>query len=286
MKDIIQWLLKVEHAAGTAYSNALACFNDDPEFNSFLSENAEDEAWHYHVMASAVEHIRKCVPAIPVIAIDEELNKHILGTLTAINERLIQKKLSKEQFLKAMAETEFSEWNDIFIYVVNTLKTNFPEFSVVIPKIQRHKRAIEVYLEKHAVACDKITNLTSLPKLWEEKILIIEDDESVAELLKAILKSEGHVDIAGNGKEGYEKIRQEYYKLIVSDVDMPVMDGIELYNSIINLYPDIGSRYLFITGDVSSKRKIFFDQKNLAFLEKPASVSKIRMHALDILLVN
>ncbi len=286
MKEIIQWLLKVEHQAGKAYSNALKRFNDDPELKAFLATNAEDEAWHYHVMASAADHLSKMTPEIPFIAIDEELNDKILGALTGINDSLKQNTLSKAQFFKAIAVTEFSEWNDIFLYVVNKLKTDFSEFSIVIPKMQSHKRAIELYLEKIIHDRDKISSLKSLPRIWEEKILIIEDDESVSELLKAILKNEGHIDIAANGKEGYDKIENKYYKLIISDIDMPVMDGISLYNTVKNLYPEIGSRYLFITGNVSPEREIFFDENNLAFLEKPAGVSALRQQALEILLAD
>jgi CheY-like chemotaxis protein len=286
MKDIIQWLLKVEHVAGMAYANALKCFSGDPEFKSFLQSNADDEAWHYHVMASAAEHIRKITPEIPVIRVDADMDKRILGTLTEINNSLKEKSMSREDFLEAMAATEFSEWNDIFIYVVNYLRRSFGEFSVVAPKIQNHKRAIELYLEKFSGGFEKTSGLAALPRIWEEKILIIEDDESVSELLNAILENEGNVDIAGNGKEGYEKIEQKYYKLIISDIDMPEMDGIRLFNIVRNLYPDIGQRYLFITGDLSPERKTFFDQNHLAFLAKPSSVGKIRQNALKILLAH
>jgi CheY-like chemotaxis protein len=141
-------------------------------------------------------------------------------------------------------------------------------------------------LEKFSGGFDKISRLAALPKIWEEKILIIEDDESVSELLNAILENEANVDIAGNGKKGYEKIEQKYYKLIISDIDMPEMDGIRLFNVVRNLYPDIGQRYLFITGDLSPERKTFFDQNHLAFLAKPSSVGKIRQKALEILLAH
>jgi CheY-like chemotaxis protein len=286
MKDIIRWLLKVEQAAGKAYANALAHFQDDPEFRAFLQSNAEDEAWHYHVVASAADHIRKITPETPVIRIDADLNKKILGTLTEMNDRLMQKDLSPEDFLKAMAATEFSEWNDIFLYVVNHLKENFREFSVVAPKIQSHKRAIELYMEKFPGGFEKMTGLAALPKIWEEKILIIEDDKSVSGLLKAILEGEGHVDTAANGKEGYEKIENKYYKLIISDIDMPVMDGIRLFTIVKNLYPEIGHRYLFVTGDLSPERKTFMEKNRLAFLEKPSTVGNIRQKAMEILLAH
>lgn len=169
MKDIIQWLLKVEHVAGMAYANALKCFNGDPEFKSFLQSNADDEAWHYHVMASAAEHIRKITPEVPVIRVDADMNKRILGTLTEINDSLKEKGMSREDFLKAMAATEFSEWNDIFVYVVNHLRRAFGEFSVVAPKIQKHKRAIELYLEKFSGGLEKHPAWRHCPESGKKK---------------------------------------------------------------------------------------------------------------------
>ena len=86
MKEIIQWLLKVEHTAGKAYANALKRFNDDPELKAFLETNAEDEAWHYHVMASAAEHLSKMAPETPFFTIDEQLNEKVLGKFSSLRE--------------------------------------------------------------------------------------------------------------------------------------------------------------------------------------------------------
>lgn len=58
------------------------------------------------------------------------------------------------------------------------------------------------------------------------KILVVEDEEPIKELLKMELETEGFiVDVAANGAEGLQKVKTFRPDLIVSDVMMPVMDG-------------------------------------------------------------
>jgi DNA-binding response OmpR family regulator len=59
-------------------------------------------------------------------------------------------------------------------------------------------------------------------------ILIVEDNEDMRFYLKDNLKAQYNVEEAVNGKEGWEKIKQLNPDLVVSDITMPLMDGIEL----------------------------------------------------------
>lgn len=59
-------------------------------------------------------------------------------------------------------------------------------------------------------------------------ILVVEDNEDLRFYLKDNLKGQYHIEEAVNGKEGWEKIRQLNPDLVVSDIMMPLMDGIEL----------------------------------------------------------
>ena len=59
------------------------------------------------------------------------------------------------------------------------------------------------------------------------KVLIIEDYPDMRALLCLILKSLGCLPIATHGKEGVEKAISEKPKLILMDIRMPIMDGLE-----------------------------------------------------------
>lgn len=68
----------------------------------------------------------------------------------------------------------------------------------------------------------------------EEKlsILIVEDNLELRKFLADILSKEYHVIEAGNGQEGYEKAQQSLPEIIISDVMMPVMDGLDMVKAI------------------------------------------------------
>ena len=65
------------------------------------------------------------------------------------------------------------------------------------------------------------------------RLLIVEDDQILREMLEHYLKTDGFtVDVAVNGREGYEKHKQNSYDLIITDLNMPQMTGIELVQKV------------------------------------------------------
>ena len=64
-------------------------------------------------------------------------------------------------------------------------------------------------------------------------VLIVEDDVHIRELLKLYLEKEGYtVTIAADGRQGLKQFRQEQPDLILLDVMMPVMDGLDVCHAI------------------------------------------------------
>jgi two-component system response regulator FlrC len=71
-------------------------------------------------------------------------------------------------------------------------------------------------------------------------ILVVEDDLDLCEALCDTLELEGYqVDSAVNGIEALSKLTKRDFKLVVSDIQMPQMDGVQLLNNIQTKYPDI-----------------------------------------------
>jgi diguanylate cyclase (GGDEF)-like protein len=66
-----------------------------------------------------------------------------------------------------------------------------------------------------------------------ETILIIEDETDILQLLRSLLEGEGYrVLTAGNGREGLDRFHENAPDLILTDVRMPVMDGIEVLREV------------------------------------------------------
>ena len=70
-------------------------------------------------------------------------------------------------------------------------------------------------------------------------ILIVEDDPTVGESLRLLLKKKGHeILLALNGKEALQLFRHKTVDLVITDVVMPKMDGIELLEAVKGLRPE------------------------------------------------
>lgn len=79
------------------------------------------------------------------------------------------------------------------------------------------------------------------------KILLAEDDESMRRFLTAALEKAGHNVVSfGQGDEALEALRGFRFDLLLTDIVMPVMDGIELARQAAQIDPDM--RIMFITG--------------------------------------
>ena len=61
------------------------------------------------------------------------------------------------------------------------------------------------------------------------KVLIIDDEPGIRDMVSFALESEGYaVHVAGNGKEGIEKVAKQKIDLVITDLKMPVMDGVTI----------------------------------------------------------
>ncbi len=73
-----------------------------------------------------------------------------------------------------------------------------------------------------------------------KKILIIDDNVMVRKIIRSIFRNEGYeIQEAENGIEGLEMVREEPYNLIITDILMPKMEGIELIIHLKRDFPNI-----------------------------------------------
>jgi two-component system response regulator VicR len=73
-----------------------------------------------------------------------------------------------------------------------------------------------------------------------KKILVIEDDKIINNIIEFLLKKEGYeIDIAKDGNEGFDKINQNNYDLIITDIMLPYKSGLEVTSYIKTNFPKI-----------------------------------------------
>jgi CheY-like chemotaxis protein len=215
--------------------------------------------------------------------LDHGTKRKIEGPFVQIAERLVDGSLTKEAMLSSIVTAEFSELNHVFLYVVNTFRDSSLEFQRLAAKIHEHKKGIEVFLESQADGQKHLETIRQLPGIWREKILIVEDDPAIAELLSVLLADEGMVETADNGQEGLRKTSEEYFDVIVSDLDMPIMSGIEFYEQAAKKDTGIGERFLFFTGHPTSENLAFFTKYHLRYIIKPANIDDIKTAVREVM---
>ncbi|SJM31369.1 response regulator [Mesorhizobium delmotii] len=110
------------------------------------------------------------------------------------------------------------------------------------------------------------------------KLLIVEDDESVRTLAARALERAGHmIDIAADGAQGLALIRAARggYDLVVSDIRMPAMDGIQMAKAAASLFPAM--KILLMTGYADQRERA--EELNgviVDVVQKPFTLAEIR----------
>ncbi len=109
------------------------------------------------------------------------------------------------------------------------------------------------------------------------KILVVDDDKTTRKMISLILKSKGYdVVTAENGMEGLQKLGLEQINLILTDMNMPYMDGIEFTKQVKSL-PDFANiPIVMITteADEEEKKRAFAAGVD-DYLVKPTSADQI-----------
>lgn len=110
------------------------------------------------------------------------------------------------------------------------------------------------------------------------KVLIVDDDEALTDLIKEIIEGIGiyRVKTAANGAEGYEAFFHFEPDIILTDIQMPVKNGLEMVSDVRNHDP--GIKTIYMTGDMIQFRTRLEEEKTkykASLIEKPFSCSKL-----------
>ncbi len=110
-----------------------------------------------------------------------------------------------------------------------------------------------------------------------ERIMVIDDEEAIRDLLRAILASSGYeAHMYSNGSEAWEAFREDpdYWNLVITDQTMPYMTGGELAVKMMELRPDIP--VILCTGyseSISVEKALSLGMKD--YLHKPISLNEL-----------
>jgi CheY-like chemotaxis protein len=123
------------------------------------------------------------------------------------------------------------------------------------------------------------------PNVNEDRlsVLVVDDNESIRESLVILLSHKGHrCESATNGIEALQKVKQSNFDIVLTDLQMPEMDGVALTRELHQLFPNLP--VMIMTGqsdDTLLESAISAGAK--AFLSKPFGVSELVMRLQTVL---
>ena len=284
MVKIINWLRSVELLAGNVYLEASDKFSEDQRFSSFLSRLSHDETWHAYILGNALEAIRdkESLPKFGIM-IDPVTKEEIEAPFRNLYYLIHKQVITKKELVDCIAKAEFSEWNSIFLYALKLVKDITVDFQNVAATIESHKERIRSFLEDLPGEIRPDDSLIKLPNIWERKILIVEEDISFREFLSDLLGGFAEIKEAANVDEGLEKIKVGFFNVVISEIKMEKMSGIEFYQKSIEMNPHISRNFIFCSDTISSESKKFFQDNHLTYFEKPVNIKRLVKIIQDIM---
>jgi CheY-like chemotaxis protein len=126
------------------------------------------------------------------------------------------------------------------------------DLSNVLVAILRHLFSEDNLMSGMGFSTNASEPFTSKNRLQGKSILIVDDDPTFRRLTRACLESQGcEVDEAENGLEGLIKLKQETLDLVLCDLSMPVLTGIEFVEEISQSYPSLPMLVVSATDEMS-----------------------------------
>jgi CheY-like chemotaxis protein len=114
--------------------------------------------------------------------------------------------------------------------------------------------------------------------LPRRKVLVVDDERLVGEAIARALSEENDVEVVTEAQQALARIaRGDVYDVILCDLMMPVMTGMDLYAEIVRVAPKLAGRLVFMTGGAfTSRARAFLESVVNPCLEKPLDTSKLR----------
>ncbi len=148
-----------------------------------------------------------------------------------------------------------------------TSRPGITEFVIKLP-VHDSSCAIEVVSDGN-----NVIKLDLPQKPW---VMVVDDEYEICELLFEVFSQKFHALKASNGKEALKGLQKQKVDVIISDLKMPEMNGMEFYERLLKEFPEYEHKVIFTTGIVSDVDTInFLNKYDLPYLRKPFKIKEL-----------
>ena len=175
-----------------------------------------------------------------------------------------------------------------------TIGLNYLDFLISLPwnrvtednlDLKRAERLLEVqHYGLHHVKERILEYLAvrTLCSLQTSQVLVVDDEEIARTNLEYILRKEGHqVSTAANGLEALEKVKAQEFDVVLTDLKMEKMDGLQLLESVKQIAPH--TEIIMVTGYATVSTAVDALKKGAAhYLSKPIKLDELRATVREI----
>ncbi len=115
-------------------------------------------------------------------------------------------------------------------------------------------------------------------------VLVVEDEAALGAAVAESLQDAGFVvDRASDGLEALDRVKQRHFDLIICDLKMPRVGGMEFYRELESSRPEMTRRIMFVTGDVAgTDAERFLEETGTRWLAKPFRLKDLLRAARDM----
>ncbi|MBN2239456.1 MAG: response regulator [Dehalococcoidales bacterium] len=103
------------------------------------------------------------------------------------------------------------------------------------------------------------------------KILVVDDEKNIRTFVADLLQRKGYtVELAETGEQAIEMVENHDYDVVLLDIKLPGLSGIETYEWLLNISGNIDEKVIFVSGDVmNSDTTSYVLSANIPFINKP-----------------
>jgi len=110
----------------------------------------------------------------------------------------------------------------------------------------------------------------TMPPPHRGRVLVVDDEERLASTLRLALSGTYDVDIATRGRQAIAMLKDHDYDVILCDLSLPDVSGVDVFEETRRERPEIGARFVFLTGGAfQSRTRAFLQSVDNARLDKP-----------------